>query len=393
MLMDITVNEFLKRAIDTAEHFGFRSEKEHRARPECRNCKETLAHTAKADDRRLDGLHGLLSSGLTAYTSARFQALTEPIFFYNLEEVPRTGEVAVTFHIFNVEKSIAEAILIQTARSLLSDIGYGDHTVKINSLGDVDSRGRYVRELNAFFRKRLDELPPPARELLKEHPTAALLYLIEKQHDLAFKSPNPMEHLSDPSRRHFREIVEYLDMSETPYEIDPKLIGNYQCFNDALFSFEMNDERGLPLPFQPIQVRGGRYANFFEKHLKQNVPAVGAVVILKGRQQLSRLPKESGKSPVVHLIQLGFAPKVRSLMLIDQLRREGIRVEQDLASDSLSAQLRHAEETGARYTIIIGQKEYVDGTVILRDMSGKNQEIVPQAMLASRLKRARLAST
>ncbi len=388
--METTVNEFLKRAIDTAEHFGFRSDKEHRARPECRDCQVTLPHTAKAEDRRVDGLHGLLSSGINVYTSAKFQALSEPIFYYNLEEVPRTGEAAVTFHIFNVEKSIAEAVLIQTVRSLLTDIGHGDHTVKINSLGDFDSRGRYTRELTSFFRKRLDDLPPPARELMKEHVTSALLYLIDKQHDLAYKSPNPMEHLSDQSRRHFREIVEYLDMSETPYEIDPKLIGSYQCFNDAMFSFEVNDERGQPLFDQPIKAQGGRYSSFFEKHLKQNVPAVGAVVILKGKRQLTRLPKESGKSPLVHLIQLGFAPKVRSLLLIDQLRREGIRVEQDLASDSLSAQLRRAEAQGARYTIIIGQKEYVDGTVILRDMTGKNQETIPQENLASRLKRARL---
>jgi histidyl-tRNA synthetase len=390
--MDITVNEFLKRAIRTAEHFGFRSERQYKDRSECRACKETLSHTAKAEDRRLDGLFGLLSSGLSAYTAGRFQAIKEPLFFYSLEEVPRTGEVAVTFHVFNVEKSIAEAILIQTLRSLLFDIGHNDHVVKINSLGDTDSRSRYVRELNTYFRKRLEEMPPSARELLKEHPTSALLYLIEKQHELGFKSPNPLEHLSDQSRRHFREIVEYLDMSETPYEIEPKLLGSYQCFNDALFSFEINDERGVPLQEQPIQIRGGRYGTFFEKHLKQTVPAVGAVVILKGRQQLTRLPRATNKHPLVHLIQLGFAPKVRSLMLIDQLQKEGIIVNQDLASDSLSAQLRRAEEQGARYTVIIGQKEYVDGTVIFRDMAGKNQETIPQSMLAARLKRARVTA-
>ena len=387
--MDITVNDFLKRAIHTAEHFGFRSEKQHKNRPEFRTCKDTLSHTAKAEDRKMDGLSGLLSAGINAYTTGRFHAVKDPVFFYSLEEVPRTGEAAVAFHVFNVDKSIAEAILIQTIRSLLTDIGHHEHVVKINSLGDTDSRSRYVRELNSYFRKRLEEMPPTARDLMKEHATAALMHLVEKQHELAFKSPSPLEHLSDQSRRHFREIVEYLDMSETPYEIEPKLLGNYQCFNDALFSFEINDDRGVALSEQPVQVRGGRYGTFFEKHLKQNIPAVGAVVILKGRRQLTRMPKETNKNPAVHIIQLGFAPKVRSLMLIDQLRREGIIVNQNLASDSLSAQLRQAEEQGARYTVIIGQKEYVDGTVIFRDMAGKNQETIPQNMLAARLKRAK----
>lgn len=387
--MDITVSDFLKKAVATAEHFGFRGESVHKARPECKNCKQLLSHTAKAEDRRTDGLYGLLAGGLNVYTSSRLQALEEPVFYYSIEEVPRTNETAVAFHIFNVEKSIAEAILIQTMRSLLVDVGHSEHTVKINSVGDIDSRNRYLRELTAYFRKRLDELPPGARELMKEHTTSALLYLIEKNHDLAFKSPNPLEYLSDSSRRHFREIIEYLDMSETPYEIDPKLIGHYQCFNDAIFSFDINDERGVILPEQPLLIKGGRYASFFEKHLKKNVPAVGAIAILRGKKQPSRLPKQRNKTPLVHLIHLGFAPKVRSLMLIDQLRQEGILVNQNLASDSLSAQLRQAEDRGARYTIIIGQKEFVDGTVILRDMIGKNQETIPQNSLVSKLKRVR----
>lgn len=385
--MDITVNDFLKRAIATAEHFGFRSNAYHKGRVECRTCKVPISHSAKVDDRRLDGVHGLLSGGINAYTSSKLHGLTEPIFYYNLEEVPRTGEAAVTFHIFNVDKSIAEAILIQTVQSLLNEVGQTNHVVKINSLGDNDSRTRYARELNTFLRKRLNELPPVARELMKEHATLALTHLIEKNHELALRSPSPLEHLSDTSRRHFREIVEYLDMSETPYEIEPKLIGHYQCFNDAIFSFELQDELGNSLEEKTIQAQGGRYTSFFEKHLKQNVPAVGAVVILKGKRQPSRLPKQSGQNPDIHIIQLGFAPKIRSLLIIDELRRAGILVNQNLTSDSLSTQLRQAEETGARYSIIIGQKEYVDGTVIFRDMVGKNQETIPQSTLISRLKR------
>ena len=222
---------------------------------------------------------------------------------------------------------------------------------------------------------------------MKEHVTLALSHMIEKNHELALRSPSPLEHLSDTSRRHFREIVEYLDMSETPYEIEPKLLGHYQCFNDAIFSFELQDGLGNSLEEKTLQAQGGRYTSFFEKHLKQTVPAVGAVVILKGKRQPARLPKQGGQNPAIHIIQLGFAPKIRSLLLIDELRREGILVNQNLTSDSLSTQLRQAEETGAKYSIIIGQKEYVDGTVIFRDMIGKNQETIPQSTLVSRLKR------
>jgi len=74
-------------------------------------------------------------------------------------------------------------------------------------------------------------------------------------------------------------------------------------------------------------------------------------------------------------------------MVIDQLKHAGIPVRHDLASDSLSAQLRDAEARGVRYTVIIGQKEFVDQTVILRDMRERNQENIPLDSMIKRLKK------
>ena len=74
-------------------------------------------------------------------------------------------------------------------------------------------------------------------------------------------------------------------------------------------------------------------------------------------------------------------------MLIDTLRQAGIPVMHSLASDSLSTQLRDAEAKGVRYTVIIGQKEFVEGTVILRDMNVRNQEYIEQGHLVKRLRK------
>jgi histidyl-tRNA synthetase len=73
--------------------------------------------------------------------------------------------------------------------------------------------------------------------------------------------------------------------------------------------------------------------------------------------------------------------------LIDTLRRAGIQVHHNLASDSLSEQLRDAEAKGVKYTLIIGQKEFVEDTVIFRDMSVRNQEYIDHETLIKRLKR------
>ncbi len=383
--MSFTPTEFLKVANRTAEHFGFQTIERLKKSPECRRCELAMPHTVNNTNKRTDSHQGLLSSAIATYCESKLHALERPVLLYSFEQVPRTGETAVTFHIFNVERSIAEAILIHATRALVTDLGYNNHTVRINSLGDSDSLTRYSRELTNFLKKRLDTMPPAARELMKDHPLHALSHLVEQDHELSYRSPNPLEYLSDPSRKHFREIIEYLDMSETPYEIDPKMLGHHECYSDAIFSLDILDDD--PTAETPITARGGRFDEFVYRTTRTRTPAVGAVVILKNSKAPARAPRPKLKTPSVYVVQLGFGPKIKSLILIDSLRRAGIPVFHDLASDSLSTQLRDAEARGVKYTLIIGQKEFVENTVIFRDMDMRNQEYVDQDTLVRRLKR------
>jgi histidyl-tRNA synthetase len=255
-------------------------------------------------------------------------------------------------------------------------------------MGDRDSVTRYTRELTNFMRKRIEDLPSAARELMKEHVLVALQHLIEKEHELAYRSPNPMEYLSDPARKHFRDIIEFLDVSQTPYEIDPKLIGHHQCYSDALFTVDLLDENDQRIPDAPIFVSGGRYNHFTEAQVPGAPPAAGAVLVLRNTPAPKRVPRsQMPDNAAVYVVHIGYGPKIRSLTLIDTLRRAGMAVQHDLLEDSLSSQLRNAEAKGARYALITGQKEYVDGTVVLRDLQARTQEAIPYEQIASRLKR------
>lgn len=384
MRTDCSPTEFLKTAAHTAEHFGFKSIEVIKKDPACKGCLTSLPNTLAAKEASIDNLHGLLTRGVQTYCDAQLHAFDAPVLVYGTETVPYTKETAVTFHIFNVQKSIAEAILIHTTHALMRELGHTDHMVRINSLGDSDSLLRYSREVTSFLRKRLDILPAEARELMKEHSLLALQHIIESDHELAHRAPNPLEYLSDQSRKHFRDIIEYLDMSETPYEIDTKMLGHHDCYSDALFSIESpeSDEVG-----NAITVNGGRFDTFMLRKTNRNNGAVGAVAILKNKPAPSRAPRFKLKQPSVYVIQLGFGPKIRSLLLIDELRKAGIATHQDLANDSLSAQLRDAEQRAVKYVAIIGQKEFVEGTVILRDMHARKQEPIPYSQLIRRLKR------
>jgi len=381
MRNDFSPTDFLKIAAHTAEHFGFKTIDSLTKDPVCKDCEVTLAHNL---DESSSTEQRLIKNGLRAFCEDKLHALEKPVLFYNLETDKESGETAISFHIFNVQKSIAEAILIQSNRSLLNELGLTDQVVRINSLGDADSLTRYNRELTTFLRKRMDLMPEKARERMKEHVLAALTELLNENHELAYKSPNPMEYLSDQSRKHFRDIIEFLDMSDTTYEIDPKMIHNHDLYSDALFSIEFPN---FAPEEKPLSVFGGRFDEMVYRQTKKRTPAVGSVTILKSKNAPNRLPKPKLEVPGVYIIQLGFGPKVRSLMLIDDLRRAGINVFQDLANDSLSAQLRDAEALGVKHVVIIGQKEFVEDTVIIRDMQARKQEQIPREQLVRKLKR------
>lgn len=387
--MKYSTTEFLKTATSTAEHFGFRKVESFKNEPLCKNCVTSLTHNIKPEDRLQNTHTGLLSSYIATFCDNNLHALNSPVLLYSTEQITDTQDISVAFNIFNVQKSIAEAILIQMSRSLMQDLGHTDHTVRINSLGDNESATRYSRELANFLKKRIDSMPQNARESMKDHPLRALLDLIKEDHELSYRCPNPLEYLSDQSRKHFREIVEYLDMTETPYEIDPKMVVNFDCYSDALFSIE-NTESSEE---NNITIQGGRYDDFIFNKTKNRIPAAGTIITLKGiNKPLAKVPRSKNLNPDVYVVQLGFGPKIRSLMIIDELRRAGIPVHHDLASDSLSAQIREAEARGVRYTIIIGQKEFIDQTVILRDMQERNQEnIRPDQMLKKLKKQLALA--
>lgn len=376
--------DFLRIANHTAEHFGFQTIDKLKKAPACKKCEEPMPHTVTGTNKKIDSHGGLLGSGIASYCEANLHALEKPVLLYSIDQVPRTGEPAVTFHIFNVERSIAEAILIQVTRALANELGHTEHTVRINSLGDTDSLTRYTRELTNYLKKRLETMPPQARELMKEHPLAALSYLIDQDHELSHRSPNPLEYLSDTSRKHFREIIEYLDMSETPYEIDPKMMAHHECYSDAIFSLDFDTEEGVDAP---ISVRGGRFDEFVYRTTRTRTPGVGAVAVLNNSKAPARSPRVKLATPAVYVVHLGFGPKIKSLMLIDTLRQAGIPVLHDLANDSLSAQLRDAEARGIEYAVIIGQKEYVEDTYIFRDLNARNQEFVNHDALMRKLKR------
>ena len=75
------------------------------------------------------------------------------------------------------------------------------------------------------------------------------------------------------------------------------------------------------------------------------------------------------------------------MSLIEQLRKNGIIVHHHLGKTSLKAQMEMADKFKVAHSLILGQKEVQDGTVIIRDMESGIQEIVDQKKLRAALEK------
>jgi hypothetical protein len=121
-------------------------------------------------------------------------------------------------------------------------------------------------------------------------------------------------------------------------------------------------------------------------------PACGFAIGLERVATMIKRDAQGVSKPIqgkkrVYLAQLGEQARRKALHIIEDLRRFGVVISHDLSKASLKTQLELANKIGATHTLIIGQKEVQDGTVIIRDMESGIQEIIDQKKVTSEVKK------
>jgi len=354
---------------------------------------ESVARTARSHTVEVAIRDALGSAAAHALGAHLTNPVREPVMFYHAANVGNT-RIAFGLDVIGVPKSIAEAFIIKTALSIFSEVGTPEPRVYINSIGDRDSQGRFIREFQVFLRKHIEELSPRGREIMKRDLFAAFVFLSRRSHELFALAPKPMEFLSEASRRHLREVLQYLETIGISYEVDDHLVSCGSHFSQTLFEIRHRGEI-IDLPIGEEEelagetlARGGRYDELLKKTYRSPIGAVRITLSLEGRPSQKKTPlKTNSRKPKVYFIQLGFDAKLRALMLIETLRKAHVPLSQSIGTDTLGNQLAIAEKLHVPYAMIMGQKEANENTVIFRNLETRAQETVPIALLADYLRR------
>ena len=173
------------------------------------------------------------------------------------------------------------------------------------------------------------------------------------------------------------KVLEFLDEVEVPYVLNPHLVRGLDYYTRTVFELWEAGDTGDRA--QNALGGGGRYDGLLEQLSGRPTPACGFAL---GMERIARTLTDKGVVPQnvnkakIFFAQLGDAARRSGLRMFEAFREAQIPVVEAFGKNALKAQLEVANKLGVRYTLILGQKEVLDGTIIVRDMESGAQEIV-----------------
>ena len=314
-----------------------------------------------------------------------------PMFRYDR---PQSGRYR-QFHQYGLEviggkDSVIDAQLILIVTKLFEDLGL-KVKVEINSIGTAQTRAEYKVELVAYARSKRKELCEDCKRRLSRSPLRLLDCKQEGCREVMKEAPQIVDWLDDASKDHFMQLIEYLDEVSIPYVLNPHLVRGLDYYNRTVF--EVVPDRGddAELGAQSALAAGGRYDGLVEQlGGREETAAVGVALgieraILEMKHQEVEPP--ALKAPDVFFAQLGAEARRASLRLFEDVRAAGFHVVEAFGKASLKGQLEAADKAKAKFTVILGQQEVQDNTIIIRDMESGTQETLPLDEMLDYLKK------
>ena len=336
--------------------------------------KENYIFRDRSDDElmlRPEGTSGVvrafLNAGLIQDIPKRFSYFG-PMFRY---ERPQKGRLR-QFKQFGVEclglsNPMADVEVISLGKNFLQKLDLLNSTsLKINSLGDAESRSNYRKALVEYLNDYKTELSQDSLKRLSQNPLRILDSKNENDKKILANAPNILDYLNQESRQRFHKVTEGLDVLGIKYCIDKNLVRGLDYYCHTAFEFITNE-----LGAQGTVLAGGRYDGLSKMLGGPDVPGVGWAA---GIERLSLLiPSHFTSNPDVVLIGVSEEFNFLLLPLMQQLIKEAFRVEV-LYAGNISKKLKRANKIKASFAIILGEEEVKMKVLKLKNLVTGSEE-------------------
>ena len=294
-------------------------------------------------------------------------------------ERPQKGRYR-QFHQFGLEvigseDARADAEVILSLRDILEALGLKQYTLRLNSLGDEESRPAFKAALVEYLTPLADQLSDISRKRLETNPLRILDTKNEKERALLEKAPLLSDFIDEASRVHHEQVKGLLSDVGIDFVEDPFLVRGLDYYSRTAFEFES------PLLGAQSSIAGGGRYDLLSKEVgsKQAVPAVGFAAGME-RILLACAAEEVAQPAApqvdVFIVAIGDPAMTWAFWAGERLRQAGLRVTYDLKGRSMKAQMREANRQQARFVAIVGDDELATGSVQLKNMETGEQHPV-----------------
>lgn len=365
------------------QHFGFR----HISKPDHTNLEKKLLLKYDAENL-IDTL-----------------AFQKKIIEKKFEGFPFPANIAYskdennfTYHIIGTKKNIYDAVAVQSAYSILDEIysKKSEIVVDINFVGDKESVQKFVKELNHFFKKNQKNIPKNILTSYKKNiyqgfsdlENVEITSQNKKGDSESISIPNPIDYLSEASRLEFKDILEYIENLDLNFRINPFLFNNSDLYSGIIFKVQ-----NLTEGKNSIIIHGGRHDIISKKILnKKEIPIMS--VYVEGLKNLSKIMKPLSILKTIDeadvkffYAQFGNEARFKTLKVLDMMLQANILIHHDLSKDKISLQLQHAEKLNVPYLLLVGHKEALQNSVMVRNMKNLSQESIELNNLVEYIKK------
>lgn len=374
------------KALETAFFYGFKPVKRPALKKEDSSTVEDLDKeicylNTEEDLKKCHRIEEKMSV-LRNYSGSINKAVSPEMFCYKTSEKNKKQSFLNLVVLGNFN-SVSEIIAIKTSIAILSEKEPKELSIEINSIGDKESFSRFEKDFWIHVKKNIDSLPDDFRQVVSTSNNLKEILSHHQEENLAdfwTTAPKPIHYLTPLSIKHFKEVLEYLESFEVSYDINHFLIPNKDYCHQTVF--RIKDEKGGELAL------GIQHCNLARRAgLKKDFSFLTVAV----KDNLSSKKISLNKiRPKFYLVQFGAKAKMKSLLVIESLRQAGVPLYHSLTRDKLTGQLSAAESLKPAYILIIGEKEALENSVIVRNMETRVQEVVPSEKIVSYLKRIRV---
>ncbi|MFD4634892.1 histidine--tRNA ligase [Streptomyces sp. NPDC058284] len=271
------------------------------------------------------------------------------------------------------EDPALDAELIILADQAYRALGLRNFRILLNSLGDKECRPVYRAALQDFLRGL--DLDEETRRRIDINP---LRVLDDKRADVQKQlvgAPSLRDYLCDACKTYHEQVRELITAAGVAFEDDEKLVRGLDYYTRTTFEF-VHDGLGS----QSAVGGGGRYDGLSEMIGGPSLPSVGwalgvdrTVLALEAEGVELELPAATS----VFAVPLGDEARRILFAKVTELRKAGVAADFSYGGKGLKGAMKNANRSGARFTVVAGERDLAEGVVQLKDMESGEQSAVP----------------